>query len=278
MVAQVTPPGQAAPVAAEACQTPAAPVAAAAHPAPAAPVAAKACPAPATPGTSGKPLSQQKKGGWKVAGEKRPNKRRKLKQPTFEESKNWVPDVLLDEPGRVHAIQTMINEAQRLKYAVCPRLFGVLKATYPGKGDDYYRRWSNGIFCSLQAHIMTSCCRPSVAVPMVLPPGLEDLLLPEEDYTQAQYFMQSFDLREAEKMKVLRVLVWLQHCEQQTRYGRQARYFVDPVSQTEIRLTQMFVDSGALQIIIIIISLFTLSSCFTKCHVQRKNTIFLFFT
>ena len=83
---------------------------------------------------------------------------------------------------------------------------------------------------------------------MVLPPSLENFLPPEEDYTQVQEFMQSFDLRETEKMKVLRVLLWLQHCEQQARYGRWARYFIDPVFQTEIRLEQMFVDSGALQI------------------------------
>ena len=124
----------------------------------------------------------------------------------------------------------------------------MLKACYPGKEDDYYRRWANGIFCSLQAHILMCSCRPSVAVPMVLPDGLENFLLPDEDYTQAQEFMRSYDLREAERMKVLRVLVWLQHCEQQVRYGRRARYFVDPVSQMEIRLAQMFVDSGALQI------------------------------
>ena len=129
-----------------------------------------------------------------------------------------------------------------------PRLFEVLKAVYPGKDDAYYQRWSNGIFCSLQAHITMCSCRPSMAVPIVLPASLENFLPPIEDYMQAQEFMQSFDLREAEKMGVLRVLVWLQHCEQQARYGRWARYFVDPVSQTKIHLTQMFVDSGALQI------------------------------
>ena len=272
VAAQEAPPNPAAPVAAEARQTPAAPVAAETHQAPAASVAAEthqapaasvaaaACPAQglpavaeagprlAAPGTSKQPASQPKKEGWQTVGKKRPNKRRMLEQPTFDKSKNWAPDMLRDEPGRVRAIQTMIKEARRLKFTTCPRLFEVLKACYPGNGDDYYRRWANGIFCSLQTHMSMCSCRPSVAVPIGLPDGLENFLPPVEDYTQAQEFMRSYDLREAEKMKVLWVLVWLQHCEQQAWYGRRARYLVDPVSQTEIRLTQMFVDSGVLQI------------------------------
>ena len=260
VVVQEAPPAPAAPVVAEARQAPAAHEAAETHQAPAVSEAAVARPAQGLPtvGEAGpsfaapvppkQPASQPKKEGWHTVGKKRPNKRRMLEQPTFEESKNWAPDMLRDEPGRVRAIQTMIREARRLKFTTCPRLFEVLKACYPGNDDDYYRRWANGIFCSLQAHISMCSCRPSVAVPMVLPDGLENFLPPAEDYTQAQEFMRSYDLREAERMKVLRVLVWLQHCEQLARYGRRAQYFVDPVSQTEIRLTQMFVDSGVLQI------------------------------
>ena len=51
-----------------------------------------------------------------------------------------MPDVLWEEPGRVRAIQTMIDEARRLKYAICSRLYDVLRATYPGKKEDYYKR------------------------------------------------------------------------------------------------------------------------------------------
>ena len=120
----------------------------------------------------------------------------------LEECRNWAPEVLHDEPGQEHAIKTMIDEARWLKFTNCPLLLKVLQAAYPGKREDYYRRWSNGIFCSLQAHILMSSCRPSVAVPMVLPPNLENFLLPEEDYTQAKDFMENFDLSENKKMTV----------------------------------------------------------------------------
>ena len=93
---------------------------------------------------------------------------------------------------------------------------------------------------------MLSTCRRADEIPILISEKMDNLLPPLEEYKQIKAWLQSGDARENKKAGVLRLAVWLQQCEMFATHGEEAKYLVDPMSQTETTLCELLVGSGSL--------------------------------
>ena len=134
-------------------------------------------------------------------------KRIRLQQPSLEEGRVWAPDVLRNEDGRVNSIRLMVEAAWDLKYSTCPYIFEVFKQAHPSHDNAIYRRPSNGLYYAIQAHLLLSACHSPGDMPFIIPPDVEEMLLPVTEYTQIAGFLEYFDVREEKKVNILRVAV-----------------------------------------------------------------------
>ena len=155
-------------------------------------------------------------------------------------------DVLRDRQGRKESLSHMLEAVGELTYPTCTKLYDVLCKAYPTRKEPFCRRLSNEVYCCIEYHLTLSACRRADEIPILISEKMDNLLPPLEEYKQIQAWLQSGDVRENKKAGVLRLAVWLQQCEMFATHGDEAKYLVDPMSQTETTLCELLLGSGSL--------------------------------
>ena len=131
------------------------------------------------------------------------HKRAKPVNPELKSDKDWTPDVMKDDAGRVNSARIMLQEASSQKRIASPLLFQRIMAAYRGKNQAYYKRIANGLFCSIQDFLLFSTCRQTEYYSLVLTREVEDILPPLEDYLFTRVPGATHDDREEERSKIL---------------------------------------------------------------------------
>ena len=168
--------------------------------------------------------------GW-TSPKTRQQKRAKSNKPELQSDKGWTPDVLKDDEGRVNSARIMLQEACSQRRVTCPLLCERIAAAYPGKNQAYYKRIANGLFCSIQEFLLFSACRQTEYHSLVLTKEVEDVLPPLEDYLFEKVPGATYDEREEERSKILRVAVWLLRTDMICSFRGEANYKLDPEAE-----------------------------------------------
>ena len=140
----------------------------------------------------------------------------------------------------------MLEAVGELTYPTCTKLYDVLRKAYPTRKEPFHRRLSNEVYCCIEYHLSLSACRRADEFPILISERMDNLLPPLAEYKQVKMWLHSGDVRENKKAGVLRLAVWLQQCEMFATHGEEAKYLVDPMSQTETTLCDILLGSGSL--------------------------------
>ena len=176
----------------------------------------------------------------------RRSNKRKVETGSASSGRYLTADALRDRQGRKESLSHMLEAVAELTYPTCTKLYDVLCKAYPTRKEPFCRRLSNEVYCCIEYHLLLSACRRADEIPMLVSERIDNLLPPLAEYKQIKAWLQSGDVRENKKAGVLRIAVWLQQCEMFATHGEEAKYLVDPMSQTETTLCELLLGSGSL--------------------------------
>ena len=194
--------------------------------------------------TSTPPQKSSEEGGqWSPV---RRSSKRKVETGSASSGRYLTADALRDRQGRKESLSHMLEAVGELTYPTCTKLYDILRKAYPTRQEPFHRRLSNEVYCCIEYHLSLSACRRADEFPILISERMDNLLPPLAEYKQVKMWLHSGDVRENKKAGVLRLAVWLQQCEMFATHGEEAKYLVDPMSQTETTLCDILLGSGSL--------------------------------
>ena len=206
---------------------------------------AKPSPKASTGTRTSTPPQKSSEEGAQWSPVRRSNKR-KVETGSASSGRYLTADALRDRQGRKESLSHMLEAVGELTYPTCTKLYDVLHQAYPTCEEPFHRRLSNEVYCCIEYHLLLSACRRADEFPILISERMDNLLPPLAEYKQVKMWLHSGDVRENKKVGVLRLAVWLQQCEMFATHGEEAKYLVDPMSQTETTLCDIPLGSGSL--------------------------------
>ena len=155
------------------------------------------------------------------------------------------PFPLQDSEGRYESVQQLYSHSHELAPARHDVAAHGIATHHPELEAGTTKSLNNMVLCMIsEYHLMCLCQGPSYVSP-VLPEAARDLLPPLEEYKTGGDFQGTRDARVLERVKTLRVAVWLHLLDMATTGDKETSYSLDTSEHDKGPLLEFFLAPQA---------------------------------